>query len=613
MRKHSFFLVIGLGALCLVLFGCAGAFAQTQGSTAAPTGRVALKVMANVNGQEISRQQLVQACLKDYGAEVIERVVSRQILQIACNRANIVISPEEIQAEIEETAKRFRLPTDQYLSLLERERGISPRQYVYDAVWPSVAVRKLVGATVKVTPEELQKEYERRYGTAVKVRLISCKTMEEAAKIREQAVAKPEDFPKLAQEYSTDPYSASLGGIVPPLRRYTNGEDFEKVLFAMKPGDISQPTPVADMFLILLCEEILPPDPALTLDAVKGELESILLQSKTQEAAQQMSKKLLEDAKVEIIYGNPEKSAKHPGVAAFIDGKVVSVAVLGEECLTRYGKISLEGIINRTLIEQELKTKKMTISEDDIQAELERIALQNLPPKADGQADVDQWISVIQQRFGATRQQYIYDVIWPSCALQKLAAGQFEVTDEDLQRGYESNYGVKVRCRAILLNDMRTAQRVWALAREMGTEESFIELAKKYSMEPGSRANGGEVPPIAKYSGQPILEEAAFKLETGEMSQIISTDGVFIILLCTGRTEPIGVTFEETKDLLIRDITQKKMSLAIANVFEEIKAKATIENYLEGNVKLPGSATPEAPKPAQPSSLQEVPIPAAQT
>ncbi|MDO4575289.1 MAG: peptidylprolyl isomerase [Planctomycetia bacterium] len=560
----------------------------------AGTSRAVMKVMAIVNGEEISRQQLTSQCLKDYGREVLERMISRYIVEQACQKAKLEITEDELRAEVETTAKRFGVPTDQYLSLLERERGIPARQYIADIIWPTVAIRKLAGKATSPTEEELQIEYERRYGEAIQGRLIATKTKEEAEKIRTEATKckTPEEFGKLAQKYSTDPYTASLGGVVPPIRRHLNPKNFEDTVFALKNGEISAPIQVGDQYVLILCEEHIPTDKNLTLDKVRGELEVILSQAKTAEVGRKLSQQLLQNANVELIIGDPVKSSQRPGVAGIIDGKVVSTAVLGEECLVRYGKEALKGLINRALINQACKKAKIEITEKDIDDEIARLALESLPPKADGSADVKQWMDNVLKQFGATADRYREDVILPSLQMQRLAEGRFEITDEDLQRSYESNFGTKVRCRAIVLNDLRTAQRVWADAREQGTEDSFIELARKFSTEAGSRANGGEVPPIARYGGQPELEKAAFDLKPGEMSGIIQAENVFVILLCTGHTEPIGVTFDEVKELIHKDVKMKKMQIAIGETFQELKDKATVENYLEGTFESPQQKKP---------------------
>ena len=100
-----------------------------------------------------------------------------------------------------------------------------------------------------------------------------------------------------------------------------------------------------------------------------------------------------------------------------------------------------------------------------------------------------------------------------------------------------------MRCLAIVLNNQRRAQQVFEMARKNNTTENFGELAAQYSVEPGSQAMHGEVPPIKKYGGQPKLEEEAFALKPGELSGVIQVGDKFVILRCEGYTKPANVDF----------------------------------------------------------------------
>ena len=152
------------------------------------------------------------------------------------------------------------------------------------------------------------------------------------------------------------------------------------------------------------------------------------------------------------------------------------------------------------------------------------------------------------------------DAVWPSVALKKLVGDRVDVTDVDLKKGFEANFGPRVRCRAIVLNSQRKAQEVWEKARDNSTVENFGALAEAYSIEAGSRALKGEVPPIQKHGGQPLLEKEAFALEEGELSGIIQTAGDnFVILLCEGRTKPVQVDFEEVREQLHEELYEKKL------------------------------------------------------
>jgi parvulin-like peptidyl-prolyl isomerase len=183
--------------------------------------------------------------------------------------------------------------------------------------------------------------------------------------------------------------------------------------------------------------------------------------------------------------------------------------------------------------------------------------------------------------------------VWPSAALKKLTGSSIQVTNEDVQKGFEANYSERVRCRAIVLSNMRKAQEVWAKARENPSAEYFGDLAAEYSIEPSSKSLRGEVPPIRKFGGQPQLEEVAFGLNPGELSGIIQLGNQFVILKCEGRTEPVAVKLEEVRDILYQDIFEKKLRLAMGQKFDDIRSKARIDNFLAGTSQAPDRVKPD--------------------
>jgi parvulin-like peptidyl-prolyl isomerase len=192
---------------------------------------------------------------------------------------------------------------------------------------------------------------------------------------------------------------------------------------------------------------------------------------------------------------------------------------------------------------------------------------------------------------GVTQAQYERDSVWPSAALKKLTAQDVKVDEADIAKGFEANYGERVRCRAIVLGNMRRAQEVWDKARRNPSPEFFGDLAAEYSEEPTSKALRGEVPPLGRHGGQPKLEEVAFQLEEGQVSGIIQVADKFVILRCEGRTERTNVDQATVNDILYRDIYEKKLRIAMGQKFEQINAQARVDNYLAGT-----SHAPDKPK-----------------
>ncbi len=182
---------------------------------------------------------------------------------------------------------------------------------------------------------------------------------------------------------------------------------------------------------------------------------------------------------------------------------------------------------------------------------------------------------------------YLEDSVWPSAALKKLC-GQPEVTSEDLRKGFEANYGARVRARAIVLNNMRKAQEVWEMARTNPTIDEFGKLAEQYSIEASSRALKGQVPPIQRHGSQPKIEEEAYKLKPGEISGIIGVGAeTYIILFCEGYTEPQKVSFEEVRQSLHDDVFEKKQRIAMAQAFEALKDVPESTTFWPGRCKRP--------------------------
>jgi len=549
-------------------------------------------VMALVNGEDISRQELTNACLQLHGEDVLESLVNKRLILNHCEKRGIAITPEDINAEIDRMAQRFKLGREQWFELLERERGISPQEYARDIVWPTLALRRLAISDLEVSPEELQQEFERQYGEMVQARLIAVGNVELAQKLHAQLAAQPESFPRLAIEHSIDINSASVGGLIQPIRRHIGDEAIEREAFSLQPGQISSILNVAGQFVILKCEGRIPPR-NINRAEVEPQIVEKIKDEKLREVAQNLFAQLQSTATIQNVYNNPQLRETMPGVVATVNGDRVTLNELGQECLLRHGEAVLENEISHLLLEQSLKEAGLALTEAELESEVRHAAELAGVVDANGQVDLDKWYETVTKEQGIDKAQYLRTAVWPSAALKKLTAQQVQVTEEDLNKGFEANYGERVRCRAIVLGTMRRAQEVWDKARRNPSVEFFSDLAEEYSIEPTSKTLRGEVPPIQRYGGQPQLEEAAFGLEPGQLSGIIQVGDKFIILRCEGRTERIDVDQTEVHDILFRDIYEKKLRVAMSEKFEAIREQSRIDNYLAGTSTAPEKQSPE--------------------
>jgi parvulin-like peptidyl-prolyl isomerase len=569
----------------------------TRSPSTAPPQAVTVataKLVAEINGVKVTRDELAEECLTHYGKDVLESMVNKYLISEACKQRNIVVSRAEVDGEIERMAQRFNLPVEQWLKMLKQERGIKPMQYASDIIWPTLALRKLAGERLKVSAEEIDAAFEMHYGESVRCRLIAVRDRALAEQVRAAAAANPAEFGNLAKQHSEDS-SASVKGLIPPIRHHGSFPEIEKTAFEMKDGAVSPVLAVGEQFIVLLREGKLP---ASNVDRaqVKLQLEEVVREKKMRTVAAEIFQQLQQQSRVENVMNDPAKRRAMPGVAATINGAPISLRELGEHCLERYGEDVLEGLINRRLLEQACKKRNITITEADLDAEIAQAASDMLPPKADGSPDIEGWLASVTQEQNVSLEVYRRDAVWPSVALKKLVGDDVEVTKEDMQRGFEANYGPRVRCRAIVLNNGRRAQEVWEMARRKPTVENFGNLAEAYSVEPGSQALRGEVPPVQRHGGQPQLEEAAFALQPGELSPIVEVGDKWVILMCEGYTEPVPVSQKDAEADIYRDLYDKKQRLAMSRYFDMLRNSATIDNLLAGT-----STSPQPKQPAGPA------------
>ena len=584
----------------LIVTGLSSVLCAQQPQTAAPSPD---SIVARVNNEPITRQRLGEECLLYFGQDVAEKMMNKYLIQTECHKRNIVITQAEVRAEIERLAKSFNLPVTQWLNLLRDERGINEQQYSEDIIWPSLALKAIAKDQIVVNEQEIAMAYDRLCGPSVEARIIVLDTPEKAEQIHKIVAADPSRFTAMAKQHSIDTNTASRGGMAPaPLRMHTGFPEFDKAVFSLKPGEVSNVLSVGNQYLIILCERINPSikdKNPLTPDLQKRIIEEIKIQ-KLSKVSNDIFAQLQRNAKVTIVLGNPELERKYPTAAILIDGKQIGRKQVAEKAIERHGAKVLNGLIQFVLVEQAVKNAGITVTEADVDNKIAEIAADALPLK-DGKADVERWYATLAREHSLTREQYRKN-IWSQVALTKMVEADVRIENDDIQKGYEANYGPRVRVLAIILNDMRTAQRVWAEARKNPTEKNFGDLCEQFCIDPNIRAIRGEVPPIQKHGGLPELESEAFKLKPGELSDIVTVGPSFIIMFCLGQTQPDNIPLDDVKDMIIKDVRQKKIDVLTSGLIEQIMENGTWENLLSGEVHTPRSALVPADKAPQPEA-----------
>ncbi|CUB31013.1 peptidylprolyl isomerase [Bacillus cereus] len=151
-------------------------------------------------------------------------------------------------------------------------------------------------------------------------------------------------------------------------------------------------------------------------------------------------------------------------------------------------------------------------------------------------------------QMSAKNEDGLKDKLKSQLAFEK--AVKASVTDKEIK----DHYKPKLKASHILVKDEKTAKEI---KEKLNNREEFAALAKQYSDDPGSKEKGGELGEFGPREMDSKFEEAAYKLEVGQVSDPIkSSYGYHVIKLNEkGELKP----FDQEKENIRKELEEKRL------------------------------------------------------
>jgi parvulin-like peptidyl-prolyl isomerase len=174
----------------------------------------------------------------------------------------------------------------------------------------------------------------------------------------------------------------------------------------------------------------------------------------------------------------------------------IDLATLGD-----YRDLVLQGMIDRRLLAQEARTQGFVVEEADLQARIDALTAEI------GQENFEGWLTDNGYTESAYREALQEDLL----VTQMIEFLTAEVPSSETQ----------VHARHILVGSLEEAD---LLRRRIVAGADFADLALAYSVDLSTRLAGGDLGWFSRGTlTVPELEEAAFALQPGELSEVIET------------------------------------------------------------------------------------------
>ncbi|MCY1073646.1 peptidylprolyl isomerase [Archangium lansingense] len=248
----------------------------------------------------------------------LDALIGEKLMEEQIRELGLAVTESELDAAISDVKRQNNVTDEEQFERLLSGEGLTVKSYK-DFLRNQMSRMKLVQLKVtpkvKVSEEDLKAAYTQYtkmesgdaevHARHILVQVDAKATPEQVEAGRKKALTLAEearkpgvDFSELAKKKSEGP-SAADGGDLGFFRRGVMVPAFERVAFALKEGEVSEPVRTQFGWHVLKVEERRAVDVA-PFEQVKGELENRLKMQKTEKFVEQYVQELRQNASVEV-------------------------------------------------------------------------------------------------------------------------------------------------------------------------------------------------------------------------------------------------------------------------------------------------------------------------
>jgi parvulin-like peptidyl-prolyl isomerase len=256
----------------------------------------------------------------------------------------------------------------------------------------------------------------------------------------------------------------------------------------------------------------------------------------------------------------------------------------------------LQSLVQRAQLEQKAPSLDVKVSEKDVDKQLADLKKQYF-----GGSDKKYQAELKRQCVTDPEVRADLRANLLSNAVFKKVTQSAKVTDTEVKDYYDNHREVYttpqtrvVRHILVAAKDKALADRLYGkLKGETGTKlvTDFAADAKKYSIDPGSKAQGGQLP-ITKGQTVPEFDRTAFALKTGELSKPVKTQFGWHIIFAEKPAKPRQSTpFKQVQQSIKQQLLQQQRNDSLQKWLDQLKKEYDGKISYANGLKPPATDT----------------------
>jgi hypothetical protein len=268
-------------------------------------GRVVAYIYGNV---PVTREELGEYLIARFGAERLEFLVNRRIIETACRARGIMVSDAEVDAQLKQDIDSFggNVTPKDFVNVILKRYNKTLYEWREDVIRPRLALAKFCrdDPLAEVTDADIRKAFEAHHGEKIECRMIVLpKEMDrEKFELWSRVSKSEEEFDKQAKQQFIRELAAQAGKI-PPIYKHFSDPAIEKAAFALtSPGQVSELLTMPDKTTIILkLVRRIPPNTLAKMEEERPALHKEMQEFKLSQAIPRVFKGMRDSAQPNLL------------------------------------------------------------------------------------------------------------------------------------------------------------------------------------------------------------------------------------------------------------------------------------------------------------------------
>ncbi|MEN6325309.1 MAG: SurA N-terminal domain-containing protein [Syntrophomonas sp.] len=248
-----------------------------------------------------------------------------------------------------------------------------------------------------------------------------------------------------------------------------------------------------------------------------------------------------------------------------------------KELVQKMHDSAFNNLVYQALLNQEAKNKGISVSDDEVETQYEKLKAAN---SSTGPDEFKKYLQASGMNEEQLREELKMQML--SNKVKENVTVGVKVSEEEIHKYYQDNPASFKEAGGIQISHILVGSEKEArdILLKLKQGEDFAALAKEYSTCP-SKEKGGDLGLVNQDTNFVAeFKAAALKLQPGEITtDPVKTEFGYHIIKAGDRQEDRQMSFDEVKNQIMMTLQSEKQNEIFNSYLEDLKKKASIKDY----------------------------------